>query len=156
MSSSRLLPVACAALLSLLLGCSAAVTRPEHAKRLPPELDRVWFGMSLAEYEKLHGQAAQDLTMSFRIEVEQAAPGGDVVRVIYYFDAEGDRPLYEAIVEYREGVDVQALARTLYGDPNDQETEWSFPTSEGFTFRAWVFEQKIVVMGTLPGTEWSE
>jgi hypothetical protein len=140
------------------VGCAGTGTAPGHAARLPTELDSVHLGMPLADFQQRHDTGAMEVddSMGFRISYTRRFQGGPIEYVVHEFDAEGTRPLYELIVRYRDGHDVTAIAAEKYGPPNAEGGEWRFPTAEGFDVRIWTFQNKLVIVGTLPGTEFGD
>lgn len=148
----------------LLLGCHARVPANDPASAALAQamlfeegLDGVYLGMPLADFQGLRGQQDRiDESMGFRLEVVEERPSDALREVTWYFAAEIEgRPLYEAIMAYPEGEDVAEVALTRLGPPNSGE-EWRFEGLASFPVLAWVFEDKLVVAGAMPGTEWAE
>jgi hypothetical protein len=154
------LPVTIILALMLLAGCATTqtATTADHLKYLPQDVQRVQLGMSLQAFQQAHAgeDLAIDNTMGFRISVTRAFPEGPVADIVYEFDAEGDNPLYELIIRYRDDVSADALAAEKYGPPNYEQTEWRFPTSDGFAIRVWTYQNKLIIVATIPGTEFAE
>ncbi|MTB51126.1 hypothetical protein [Lewinella sp. W8] len=64
--------------------------------------------------------------------------------------------LYEMILVAKEGVDIETVAASLLGPPN-QGDEWRFSpaqTRQDFTLAAWTFRNKLIIAGDLKGSEW--
>jgi len=148
----------------LLSACSVGKipsSKKYQTQYLLPELNGLYLGMPLAEFQKFK-KYPSDLTdtpsshFGFRILWTEQVQEGDVESIIYYFDADGEKPLYEFIVNHKADIDVAKLAREKYGPPNHEGKEWSFKGEEGFNIRAWVYQQKIVIVGKMKGTEWEE
>lgn len=157
----RLLPVLLVAFLCTSLSTQAQSLKVPAKKwdkgYFPKDMPKVHFGMSLALFALEHKNIS-DLsseTYTFRKVFLEEVEGAPFDQVIYYFDAEGDKPLYEVILIYPEGVNVEKVARGLYGPPNNGE-EWSWTHKKGHPVNIWVYKQKIVIAAVMPGTEWVE
>ena len=144
----------------MLVGCHSQAgpdkRQPAEVRYLPPGLDGVALGMSYADFQAVRPKAGapQDGIYDFRLTVVENAPGGSLAAVIYYFDEDlPGQPLYEVIAESPEGVDVPALAQQRLGPPNSGG-EWVFTGDAPWPIKAWVFQQKVVVAASMPGTEW--
>jgi hypothetical protein len=135
----------------------AGPPRPGHTKYFPKELTSVYFGMPLATFQQTMDMSNMTTSnsMSFRISVTETRSSGPIETVIYEFDAEGNKPLYEMIIRYRLEYNNREIAKPLLGAPNHGE-EWKFITAEGFNIRAWLYENKLILVGTLPGTEFGD
>ena len=147
----------------LLSACTLLEILPSGKKHqtnyLFPVLDRLYLGMPLAEFQKvkkhpenLSGQP--DPEANFRIVWNEALEKDLEKSVTYYFGVEGDKPLYEFIINYKPGTNVAKLAREKYGAPNYLETEWLFRGEEGFDIHIWVDIHKLIIVGKIEGTEW--
>jgi hypothetical protein len=161
MPKNRLLPILWVLLLSLGACRSRQAAEDRHPVRryLPAEVQDLYFGMPLDAFlqQKKHlSQTPQD--MSFRIVLNEGSPpkGGGLSNLVYYFDAEGDQPLYELILQYPDEVSRDAVAAKLLGSPNYQDSEWRYDSGEGYTLWAWTFNTKLVMVAILPGTEWAD
>jgi hypothetical protein len=125
---------------------------------LPDAFQNLYLGMALSAFETArpdpHRQ--KDVTMSFRIEVEEHPESGSIREVSWYFDQDlPGQPLYEGIFEFDPGYDLLGYIRDRYGSPNS-EGEWEFDSGAGFIVRVWTFDQKLVVAAVMKGTEWME
>ncbi len=111
--------------------------------------------MPQADFLKIH---KKDIEISdvidFRNQITETFTDGDIEAVTYYFDKDGNQPLYEYIIEYKDGIDVKEIAKSKLGNPNYEEKEWLFDSEKGYKVRAWTFKQKIVLAANLKGTEW--
>lgn len=127
-------------------------------RMLPVEFKKLWFGMSLAEFQKKQKKKVaflgQDL-MEFRVEGKLVKAKGKFKEVVYYFDNEGNKPFYEIIIEYIDQSSRNADATKYLGEPNDGD-QWVFDSGEGFKIKAWIFENKLVYAAMIKGTEWEE
>ena len=145
-------------------GCKTsgfAARSAKHAsqqKYFPDEFKNLWFGMSISDFRKATKVklTPEPALMSFRIEyVQNEFDNPELKEVTYYFDDDGENPLYEMIIEYHSASQRDRVAASVLGPPNEGE-EWKFDSGEGFDLRAWQFRNKLVIIGVLPGTEWEE
>ncbi len=145
---------------TLLNGCVTTRTAAtaDHLQYFPLEVQQVRMGMSLQEFKQAHQGDDLDIdnTMGFRISVTRAFPQGPISDIVYEFDAEGENPLYELIIRYREEVSADAVAARKYGPPNYEKSEWRFPTTDGFAIRVWTYQNKLIIVATIPGTEFAD
>jgi hypothetical protein len=149
-----------------LLFSSCITTRNNNNKAnvvdpyLPKIIENMSFGMSLQEAT----EARKDMApinyvrdeFSFRKEYIEEFDDPAVERVIYYFDAEGNMPFYEAIITYKTAEALNVDASLLFGPPNYEGKEWRLESKDKVEIQAWKFDRKLVVVGVLAGTEWSE
>jgi hypothetical protein len=145
--------------MSLALLCSAGFgqTKKESKGFLPKEYKKLYFGMSWEEFQKKKktGMVEVDNIMSFRMVYTENPENSNIKEVTYYFDAEGSFPFYEIIIDYFNESIRDEAADNLFGSPNNGE-EWLFERPESFDIKAWKFNNKLVIVGVLPGTEWEE
>jgi hypothetical protein len=127
-----------------------------QAKYLPEQLPGLYFGMPYDDFARVRDvrRMTRDDTMSFRFELVEIDPGSDLEGITYYFD-QGlpGKPLYELILVYRRDFDLTGLIASKYGPPTQGE-EWQFDVGEGFPFRAWTFQNTLVLAGAIKGTEY--
>jgi hypothetical protein len=136
-----------------------AAKTPAYVKKyFPTELQMLEFGMPLAEAVELRPgmQVTDNQGMDFRLVYLENMSGGDIESIGYYFDNEGEKPLYEFIINYKSEATRDQVASKLFGTPNYEETEWQYDSGEGFIVHAWTFKNKLVIVGILPNTEWAE
>ena len=154
-------------LIIFLLGAVLTLSTTVHAQSMkvpakkwnkgyiPKGLPKIYFGMPLATF--IAGQSdyedVSDETYTFRRVLLQKFADKDYEAIVYYFDEDGDKPLYELLIIYPERVDVNRLARQYYGKPN-KDDEWYWEHKNGYPVNIWVFKQKLVIAGVMPGTEW--
>ncbi len=123
---------------------------------LPASLNQYRFGMPLEAFTKKNKSATNlEGKMAFRIEYLDKDAGKDIKQVIYYFDAENDKPLYEMIIEFNNVQSLDAHCSKKLGKPNDRK-EWKWKTREGYIFKAWRFDNTLVLALGLPSTEWEK
>jgi hypothetical protein len=143
----------------LLLTASAFAQSKKHSKGLLPDSHKdLWFGMPMSAFGEARPFNPDSLVkvMEFRHSLVIEQPPGSVTglrTVVYYFDAEGEAPLYEMILIYADEASRDEAAAKLFGPPN-ADKEWHFPKHKGFPFRAWPYQTKLVLAAALPGTEW--
>jgi len=80
----------------------------------------------------------------------------EISNVIYYFDSEGYKPLYEIIIVYKDEKQPQKVADLLFGLPNFDNKEWRIKIQGVPGIWSWVYKNKLVVVANIPNTEWSE
>lgn len=123
---------------------------------VPKSLVKYNFGMSLDDFTKKNKSATTaNGAMSFRIEYQDKNAAPDIKNVIYYFDAENNKPLYEMIIEFKDAARLDAHCAKKLGAPNDGK-EWKRTTKEGYIFKAWRFRNTLVLALGLPSTEWEK
>ncbi len=155
--------ILCLLCVLLLLGAcrtrQASRSTAKHPVRryLPPEVRDLYFGLPLATFL---GQK-RDLTRpagetDFRIILIEAFDKAQAESAVYYFDADGDEPLYEIIAIYPDEATRDAVVADLLGEPNYQGSEWRYDSGEGYPIWAWTFKQKLVIAAILPNTEWAD
>jgi len=130
--------------------------KPKDSKGfLPKEMKKLYFGMSWEEFQKVKklGMVEVSTIMEFRIEYSEEPEKGNIKKITWYFDAEGDFPMYEVIIDYHEADARDQVADKLLGPPNDGE-DWYFERPESFNIKAWKFNNKLVIVAVLEGTEW--
>lgn len=126
---------------------------------LPPEIatKQVKLGMSLADFKKTpYYSMVIDESMGFRTVCIGSVDDPQITDLIYYFDDEGDQPLYEIIVTYTDQYTASASAKNFLGSPNyDKNKEWRVKKCN-FNVWAWLYQERLVLVGDLPNTEWSD
>lgn len=80
-----------------------------------------------------------------------------ISQVIYCFDDAEEKPLYELVIFYRDLSVRDAWIRKYFGEPNAENgREWAFILKKGLGIQAWRYEDRLIVVGLIPGTEWAE
>lgn len=111
------------------------------------------FNMSLADFNKLKGTSTADMTDdSFRWVYLESLNDDKVSDIVYYFDKDGDQPLYEMIFIYKDTTVRNSDAQNLLGAPNSGK-EWRLEM-EPYTVTAWKYMSKLVMAAIIPNTEW--
>jgi hypothetical protein len=124
---------------------------------LPNGLEPFYMGMPYEDFLTVVGKEPRPNTdSSFRIEVTYRVQNQPFETIIFYFDLDGEMPLYEFILEFPGAFDIHRYAIERYGNPNFKD-EWRFDTGKGYFVRIWtlrfLFKQRLVIAGTIPGTE---
>ena len=145
----------------LMLGASKSSEKVSSKKAnpyLPEQLQEIDFGWPLTRVADIRDLRSEDMVdETFRKAVYQHIQLGDIEGVAYYFDGDGEQPLYELIVQYNTEAARDAAADKLLGKPNyENNKEWLIDTKRGYKLRAWKFKNKLVLVALLPGTEWYE
>lgn len=136
-------------------------------KYIPAEFHTTFLGMELVDFREARPNARKEPneTDSFRdMYIEYPPEASGVFQVVYYIDTnhevekEKDRvlKLYEYIFEYSSSDKRDRLVDPVLGSPNFNETEWMFDSEEGFMIHCWKFQNKLVVVGKIAGTEWGD
>ena len=136
-----------------LSGQEAIIKRP-----FPREVNyKVKFELPLAEFEEgfKREKIERDNSYGFRIVYTQKVDRRNVKDIIYYFDADGDQPLYEVIVSYNDEETPRVIAERRFGAPNYKQEEWRFRYKDHDIW-CWVYNNKIVIAAKVPDTEWYE
>lgn len=150
----RYLKISCG--LFLLLPFFAAAQKFDPKTVVPKSLAKYNFGMGLEDFTKKNKSAiAETGTMSFRIEYKEKSTDKNIKNVVYYFDAENNRPLYEMIIDFKDKTALDEHCSKKLGAPNEGK-EWKWTTKEGHTFKAWRFSNTLVLAIGLPSTEWEK
>ncbi|MBN1182690.1 MAG: hypothetical protein JXB49_10410 [Bacteroidales bacterium] len=131
-------------------------SEPQSSKYIPEELRNLYFGMPFTEFFSQYQAVSVSEIMSFRKSVELKNYSSDIKELTLYFDNDGNAPLYEFIIEYKERDVKDKTIENLYGKPNFQDKEWKFDSGEGYFIRIWTFDTKIAIAAFLPNTEWNE
>lgn len=137
-----------------LMSCNS--TKNAYKKYYPHALSKaVYFDMPISEFHALKGTSNADCTDdSFRYVYLEEVDDENVENIVYYFDKDGDMPLYEMIFIYKDEASRDAEAKKLLGAPNDGE-EWKFKL-DPYEMHAWNFQTKLVMVTLIPQTEWGE
>ena len=148
-----------AALSFALSACSGSKSTTKQGFPVSKEVAAYPFGMTLQAFEDANDQAAQNpLDMGdFRVVMIENMPASNTVieSVVYYFDNEGNRPLYEYIINYHNTAARDAWAEKNLGPKNHKEgKEWLFKATAGYEVNAWVFKNKLVFAAAIAGSEW--
>lgn len=144
-------------LLTLLAGCGGA--HSIQKKYFPKICKDLHLGMPLEEFARVRKRLpSESLTREeFRYSWLETFPRDKYIdAVVYFFDAEGDRPLYEMVIFYKDLTARDAWITRRYGPPNHNTYEWKFVSGENFPIRAWKFEERLVIIGEIEGTEWED
>lgn len=123
---------------------------------IPEGLEGTYIGMPYQAftYLRLIDDMEREEAADFRLSLVEKGVGPHRATVTYYFDRDvAAMPLYEYIVEFPAGYDVDGECSRRYGPPN-AGTEWLLDSGSGFNIRVWIYGQKIVLAGEIKGTEW--
>lgn len=147
--------LAIALLLILFLPLQAQVKRV-----LPKEFKKLEFGMSLEQFATKRKTADPNhLTKEkFRYAWVETFPSKNALQSVkFYFSDKEDRPLYEVILFYQNLRARDTWVEKYFGTPNfKNNTEWQLVSKKGQQFRAWRYEERLIITAMLPGTEWDE
>ena len=129
-------------------------------RHLPKEMEaKTEFGMPLNEFLSFKNSKVekQETGMGFRHVYYEEITGKDIAYIVYYFDADGEKPLYEVLIGYHDQQKRDAVARQLLGEPNSENnTEWQLKPEKGYEIKAWTYKDKLIITALIPETEWYE
>ncbi len=125
---------------------------------LPSEINsEIYFGMNLADFKNVIGR---DLVLEtkndtdFRLVYSQKTTIPEIPTVVYYFDNEQNKPLYEIIINYQNEEQAKKAATLLFGQPNFNQTEWRIKIQGFPEIWSWVYKNKLIVVAKIYGSEW--
>lgn len=146
-------------LLVVLVGLAQSMWA-QPKRPLPREFRKLELGMSMEQVARWRpGLQAADLKNDgFRYRwTEELDAESPISKVIYCFDDAEEKPLYELVIFYRDLAQRERWIGKNFGPPNSETgTEWEFILRSGLKVRAWRYEERLVVVGLIPGTEWTE
>ncbi|MEL6559088.1 MAG: hypothetical protein AAFQ94_12945 [Bacteroidota bacterium] len=117
---------------------------------------KVKMGMSLSDFKARFKDAKPaEEEYDFREVYLLEAVHSEITSFVLYFDADGNKPLYEIMVVYRDNQLAKRSANTLFGDPNYEEKEWKVLRKKQI-FWSWVYQEKLILVANIPDTEWSD
>lgn len=128
---------------------------------LPEVCGDLVFNIPLEEVQKRRPKLAPvnyvNDAFNFRKEFVETIDSNGINKIIYFFDADGEKVFYEAVVVYESEKKRDEDAARLLGPPNTEgDTEWELDSRQNFKIRAWKFDKKLTIAAILPGTEWAE
>lgn len=141
----------------IIVSCSG--TKDAKQKNLPAQVDhKISLNMTLGDF--LQAKSAKtELAKKedFRTIYAEVLDGDPYVEAIVYYISNGDDPrLYEVITKYKNKTALEAASKDLFGVPNYKESEWRITRNNSFNLWAWTHDTKLVIVGMIPGTEWSD
>lgn len=146
-------------LLTGLLLTSCGIFQSTTSNSLPKEYSEVEWGMTPEELAEHHTiELAHDREFR-KVYIEQYAQNENLENVIYYFgviDGMETNPLYEVILNFksaeaRDNFAAKQLGEVDFVDEGRNEWRW---TEGGDEFAAWTFQNKLVIVKRVAGTEW--
>ena len=145
----------------LVFACSAFAmgqTATERSyNRLIKTLGRLSIGTTQADFLQQKPDLGQpDGAMGFRNEIVETIEQDGLQSVTYYFDNDGNQPLYELILEFSSPELRSAVIEKLFGPANHPEApdHWILGVQDEVVSLGWMFASKFVLAANLPGTEW--
>lgn len=153
--------------ISILFLCCLVFTpsfaqKPHKAQKkfFPKELKKhkLYLGMAKeALLAKFPGAEQQKTFSDFREVYALGKLSKRIQSATCYVTTQDDQPFYEMILVIEEGYSNEAMGAELFGPPNHEGKEWLLsPEATGlsFTIKVWTFQNKLVIAGALPGSEW--
>ena len=138
-------------LLSLIsISCMAQVNKINPALQkpyLPQQLKGLYIGMPKQDAMKKHKAMRVPKNSGFGYP-EENFKSGDVKQIVCQPTSE-DSTIYEFIVEYRSTSKAIAIAKKLFGTPNDTSKQfplgWKIKLGDGLILKCWIFSNKICI-----------
>lgn len=122
---------------------SGSVNHGEQLKYLPKEVSNLYLGMKLDEFKKKKELSRIDLDEGTYVTYAIEKYSGDnIIGIQYQFD--GDKLLYEFVIEYGPETDIKKEFTAKFGVPNDGE-EWKFDNKTGFNLKIWVYQNRLCI-----------
>jgi hypothetical protein len=111
--------------------------------------------MPLEEFKKVNAKAVihEENGLNFRITAEQLNPDSKIKEILFYFDTEDHKPLFELIIEYHDKEEHDRVVKELYGAPNFHKNRWKIDIHEGFDMMVWEHDTKLVIVGKVDHNE---
>ena len=130
-------------------------THFQQKKYFPKGFKKVYFGLPLNDFMEDNKDATieKKSVFKFRTTVYGTCNNKDIKKVTYYFDNDGDKPLYEFIIEYNDSLVRNKIVKKLYSKPNFNDV-WRFKSKEGFDIMVWKYESKLIIAGKIKDSEW--
>ncbi len=143
---------------AFIFSCSTSKVATQHKQQIkfiPKEFHNTYLGMPLDEFKKQRKMAELYKDEDFRTVFTEEPENDDIKTVAYYFGKKDAKPLYEYIIDFHSKAKRDEFVAANFGEPNNGD-DWIFDSGEGFKIKAWQFQNKLVVVGIIPGTEWYE
>lgn len=145
-------------LLVLLPGiCLGASLKSLPKKALPTEIRSLSFGLPLEKFKQRRPEIKLAGEPNFREVYIEEFSEGPLKSLVYYFDAEGEKPYYEVIMNFESETARDAwVARSLKKPNHPNGNDWLFDSRKGYEINAWTFQNKLIFAAAIPGCEWDE
>lgn len=145
-------------LLFLAWPCQSQAGASDTVQLLPENLRKfVYFNMPRKEFLQRQPQVAElSQRVSFRRVYVDTSATDPLDFIVFYFDKDRHEPLYEVILAFKDTTSRNQVANQLLGPPNYKGNEWYVPRDSAFDYSAWRFQNKLVIIGRIEGTEWAE
>lgn len=136
---------------------NTATAQSKKGNVIPNGLNsEIYFGMNLDDFRNIMGNniKLEDVNQKFRVVYSQKTNIPDMPLVIYYFDNEKSKPLYELIILYNDNAQAKKAASLLFGQANYNQTEWRVKIQGFPEIWSWVYKNKLIVAAKIRGSEW--
>ncbi|MEZ4773178.1 MAG: hypothetical protein R3D00_08345 [Bacteroidia bacterium] len=138
-------------------GTKSLASTKYQTRYLPAVVADLYLGMPMKAAIAAHPGMKFDSDDDFRKSYIETFDSDGLSNITYYFDDNAEGSLYEFIIEYDNAEERDAVAAKYLGKPNyEDNTEWLYDSREGFNIHAWNYNSKLVIVGVIKGTEWSE
>ena len=134
-----------------------SVPEPHPAANVFAEaLEGATLGMTMADFRETRPQLKPD-DGGFRTDFQQNYNKDGLESVIFYFDNDGEKPLYEIIVKFDNQATREAVINADLGEPNypAKADHWViYNGGPGNTVLAWAFGGSFVLAADVAKSEW--
>ena len=110
---------------------------------LPSVFENLYLGITLEEFKKIKDTTIMDVDESEYVSyLTEFLDKKDFKYLVYQFDKH--KILYEMIIEFQPGYDIDTFIKNVYGQPNNNE-EWLIDGKDGFQFKIWKFINSLCI-----------
>jgi hypothetical protein len=137
--------------------CAAQTTVETATKRVVQTLGKLSLGTGKAEFVRQKPSLTNfDDGMVFRLEIKETVGVDGLESVTYYFDRDGDQPLYELILTFSNEALRTGVTEKMFGPANypDKPDHWILGVQDAVVSIGWAFDASYVIAANLPYTEW--
>ncbi len=136
------------------------ISHAQQYEYLPAEFHDIWLGIPFERFKGIRPNAKPDLNAKKddgKIIYKEVPNQEGILGVTYYFDKKEASPLYEIIVEYFSTTQLNQVCKQHLKEPNvndAEDDEWLYSSGEDFMMHFWTHQNKLFIVGKIPGTEW--
>ena len=141
---------------SLFVGTLHAQTCEEYAKEMDKIFSGIRIGLPIDSVKAALPGIKKSGGMDFRDEYTYKVKNNGLQEVTFYFDKDGEKPLYEIIFEFKNVDSTQQLVRLMFGEPSHPtlDDHWVLGVGEnGIASLVWTFENRLILAVNLPDSE---
>ncbi|MEI6410020.1 MAG: hypothetical protein WCR52_11595 [Bacteroidota bacterium] len=137
--------------------CMAQTSTETAAKRVIQTLGKLSLGTSKAEFVRQKPTINRfDDKMGFRLETTETVGIDGLESVTYYFDMDGEQPLYELILAFSTEALRTAVTEKMFGPANypNKPDHWILGAENGVISIGWSSGPSYSIAANIPFTEW--